>query len=308
MPAADHTRIVHIYALIDPHDNAVRYVGKAADPYHRRKRHLAERCFGPRRRWLDSLQAENLVPILVILESVPESCWQEAERSWIAFYRQIGADLTNERAGGNGCGAHDELSREKIRQRFLEKPKTPEHIAKLSQNQKGRKQSKNAAKKSRAALKKAQKAMKGKPRPYVALLPQNQPGYSRLKKKPAQLLFNWKVAGGTCRRYDGPSPEQRLTQSQTTRGRKHSPEHSQNAFKARLVKRRKSDHPIPRTRILWPEFSWIEDQLKTHSIVELAKIMKVKRGSLSAHIHKHQFPQSTATIHQFPLGDCLTQT
>lgn len=90
-----------IYALCDP-DGAVRYVGAATDVERRFKQHCR---FGDnkgtthRNRWLCSLLVAGNKPSLLILEEgLPD--YHDAERRWIAHYKEAGADLVNGNEGG----------------------------------------------------------------------------------------------------------------------------------------------------------------------------------------------------------------
>jgi len=91
-----------IYALIDPTDNKHRYVGKSDSPQKRLLSHIASRDsdFTPKGKWITSLLDKGLKPTLVILEEVPVTEWEEAERSWIAQFRSRGCDLLNVQEGG----------------------------------------------------------------------------------------------------------------------------------------------------------------------------------------------------------------
>lgn len=94
-----------IYALVDPRDHSVRYVGKSDNPRVRYFAHL----HGPesnlktyKANWIRQLKSEGLVPSIVILERVHPSEWADAERKWIAHFRNTGARLTNSTSGGDG--------------------------------------------------------------------------------------------------------------------------------------------------------------------------------------------------------------
>jgi hypothetical protein len=96
--------MISIYALADPRDGRVRYVGKAADVTRRLQNHLTPGALRRVRhvaRWLAGLLAAGLRPTVTILETVADGAdWQEAERRWIAHH---GRDvLTNLTDGGEG--------------------------------------------------------------------------------------------------------------------------------------------------------------------------------------------------------------
>lgn len=93
---------VEIYALIDPRDGVVRYIGKAICAERRLKQHLREtRRDYPVYRWIRHLLGLGLVPQLRIECVCAESEWQAAERSAIAKARETNARLLNVADGGD---------------------------------------------------------------------------------------------------------------------------------------------------------------------------------------------------------------
>jgi hypothetical protein len=171
-----------IYALVDPRNHAMRYVGKADNLTKRVTAHIHDRADTRKGRWIRSLSKIGLQPRVVILEEVEAAAWQQAERRWIARLRMDGCDLTNHTEGGEGlCNPSDE-TRSKLRQirlaewanpqrralllSIIQSParnarvsagltglrKSPEHIAKLPQMQRGRKLSAEHADKLRQLL------------------------------------------------------------------------------------------------------------------------------------------------------------
>lgn len=84
-----------IYALLCPDTRAVRYIGKADDPYRRLKSHMSEapRLRRPVNLWLRRLRSDGKVPILEIIETCPAAAWPDRERHWIETYRQRGDGL-----------------------------------------------------------------------------------------------------------------------------------------------------------------------------------------------------------------------
>lgn len=97
----------YIYGLHCPIAGCIRYIGKAANPSARFKRHISAACRGDYNhhtaRWIRKVVAEQKLPSLVILEEVPPTArWQDAERRLIAEYLAAGVPLTNSTAGGEG--------------------------------------------------------------------------------------------------------------------------------------------------------------------------------------------------------------
>jgi hypothetical protein len=105
-PLSDDIR--YIYGLVDPRTNFIRYIGKAKDTKRRYAGHLIpsqlETHSHHRANWLKELLRFGLKPIMEILETVPTAQWEEAEREWIAMFRNLPGypDLTNATDGGEG--------------------------------------------------------------------------------------------------------------------------------------------------------------------------------------------------------------
>lgn len=114
-------KLVAIYALIDPRDNDIRYIGRANCEIERFKAHLTDTYESYKVRWIAKLKELNLQPILQVICRVPEIEWEETEKMFIAFYKSIGCRLTNLSAGGDGLS--------------VMAPKSPEFRRKRSINQ-----------------------------------------------------------------------------------------------------------------------------------------------------------------------------
>jgi hypothetical protein len=138
MPRPKNTQVlVTIYALIDPRDSAVRYIGATNNINRRLSDHLKDtpKYDHYNARWIRSLLSAGLEPKLRILEWVsPERDWAEQEKRWTAIYKADGASLTNGSEGGKGVVAMSEEARAKLRDAWANK--TPEeqsvHIARMN--------------------------------------------------------------------------------------------------------------------------------------------------------------------------------
>jgi hypothetical protein len=86
---------MHIYALVDPRTELVRYVGCSVDPAKRLTKHMyGSGASRPMREWCLGLRALGLKPSMLILERNTASPI-EAEQNWINIFRAAGSDLLN---------------------------------------------------------------------------------------------------------------------------------------------------------------------------------------------------------------------
>jgi len=116
--------IYYIYALIDPTDNRIRYIGKTNNLKNRLKRHICD-CkkhgfWTPKNQWIKSLINNNLKPIIKpLLETTKEEV-NKYEIEYIKKYRELIPDLTNDTDGGDGydwtgrCHAKETIERLKL--------------------------------------------------------------------------------------------------------------------------------------------------------------------------------------------------
>lgn len=86
----------YIYALIDPRDKQVRYIGQTDDLPKRLQQHIADKSNSPKSLWIRDLGASGLHPSIVQLATVAddENTFY-AEHRWIYFGRKNGWNLTN---------------------------------------------------------------------------------------------------------------------------------------------------------------------------------------------------------------------
>lgn len=91
---------VTIYALSDPLDDCVRYVGMTRTNLGTRiHRHLKEPTNAAMRRWFAYVRKIGLSPRITALEYVNETEWEDAERGWVYWFKQRG-QLLNVDPGG----------------------------------------------------------------------------------------------------------------------------------------------------------------------------------------------------------------
>lgn len=125
-------RSVYIYALIDPCDGEIRYVGKSIRPRQRLQNHCNEPAGTWRTNWLQSLKRRGRRPQLRILQVLDrDDDWQQAERRWIADLKAEGVRLTNCTAGGDGVVGLPSEIRARMRMVWLGRKHKPETLEKL---------------------------------------------------------------------------------------------------------------------------------------------------------------------------------
>lgn len=215
-----------VYALIDPRDGAVRYIGCSARLSNRlgEHRYAGKTRKDARARWVGELLALGLSPTLTPLERGVAD-WEAAERRWIAHYREAGAPLLNESDGGKGSPGHrmsednKEALRERLRGRGLpQKPWSDERRAALSQRSKGRK----GAPVSPETRERISAALLGR-----KLSDEHRKKLSEAHKNPSEETRG-KLRQATLARPEG----QRKAFGQINKGRKFSPEHRANMAEA----------------------------------------------------------------------------
>lgn len=106
-----------VYALVDPRDSRIRYVGCSWNPQKRLFSHIADANRhrspadgSPKVEWLHDLIQNDLRPIVVKLqECSPVANWLEVENEWIQRLVKAGAELTNVRT----IAGYDNLNMER---------------------------------------------------------------------------------------------------------------------------------------------------------------------------------------------------
>jgi predicted GIY-YIG superfamily endonuclease len=86
-----------IYALSDPRDNMVRYIGQTQDVYTRFSQHIS--CKGSdfvRNAWITELRLQNKMVVMQTLQEVSnQGDALEREAYWIKHFHMLGHPITN---------------------------------------------------------------------------------------------------------------------------------------------------------------------------------------------------------------------
>lgn len=90
----------YIYYLIDPITEVVKYVGKSKNPKTRYNQHIKKLDKGmtPKRKWLESLFAENLKPRLKVVEEIDGDA-REAEQRHVTMHQNTILNIHNPEKG-----------------------------------------------------------------------------------------------------------------------------------------------------------------------------------------------------------------
>ena len=91
---------IKIYALIDPNNGHIRYVGKAKNVNTRIYGHLHDKKPSYKTNWIKSLKGK--LPEVFILDEVLKEDWIFWEKYWISQVKSWGFKLTNMTLGGEG--------------------------------------------------------------------------------------------------------------------------------------------------------------------------------------------------------------
>lgn len=138
-------KAVFIYALKDPRDGAVRYIGATVRPKRRIWEHIyyAVEETNHRACWIRSLLKKGILPEFEVLAQVPETEWPQHEIDYIAAFRTLGCDLVNSTRGGDGNGGYVFTPEDcaKISAAHKGKKKSPAHRANMSEAHRGMKKS-----------------------------------------------------------------------------------------------------------------------------------------------------------------------
>lgn len=102
--------ICGVYALVDPRDKTVGYIGKSNNVNYRYSQHLKSKGSDKKSEWISSLRDEGNVPELEIIEECDEELLDEREKYWIEFHSENN-DIYNEIHNKKG---NSKLARRKL--------------------------------------------------------------------------------------------------------------------------------------------------------------------------------------------------
>jgi hypothetical protein len=109
------TDIAYIYALLDPRDNQVRYIGKTTNPKNRLSGHITEckkdNVTHYRAMWIKSLIREKLKPSIKFLKICPLSEFSKYEAEYINLYKNNKLTNSDETGQGNVNRVKDVIDR-----------------------------------------------------------------------------------------------------------------------------------------------------------------------------------------------------
>lgn len=146
--------MVYIYTLLD--STGIRYVGKTNNIKIRLKNHINEskkinRKNNHRTNWILSLINKDELPIIEILDIVPDNNWMFWEIFWVSQLKTWGFDLVNSTLGGENpptfLGKTHSEKYKKIRKKIMTENNPAKNMnddwkRKISESNKGRKLSK----------------------------------------------------------------------------------------------------------------------------------------------------------------------
>lgn len=142
--------MTYIYILVDPRNDAIKYIGKANNCKSRLREHIydarVKKNPSSKKCWIKSLIAKNLKPVIEILDEVPLVEWEFWERHYISLFKSWGIKLLNHMPGGGGRIEVSEQQKQTIssklkgrkstRVNFRHTEETKQYLRELSSNKK----------------------------------------------------------------------------------------------------------------------------------------------------------------------------
>lgn len=101
------SKVGSIYALVDPRDRAVRYVGQTVCTLNKRLwEHLSKPTNENMRAWVYELKSLEMLPVIELLETVDRSRLNAFEDYWMGEMAYRGFRLLNNRLGQSAADAY----------------------------------------------------------------------------------------------------------------------------------------------------------------------------------------------------------
>lgn len=140
MPSAETAKqkgIVFIYALVDPRNSEIRYIGKTNNLSRRYAEHVGNHCRLSCTNWIKELISLGLAPNIKLLLESDYGNWEQDEIDTIQKYSQL-CNLTNISSGGDGkwYGDRSSITREKLRIVNIGRKHTSQARNKMSESKK----------------------------------------------------------------------------------------------------------------------------------------------------------------------------
>lgn len=98
----NYSKICYIYALVNPINDDVRYIGKSVNPSYRYKRHIrySKTEVSHKNSWITSLLNQGITPSMIIIDIVELNSFEFWEQHYISLFKSWGFNLTNMTHGG----------------------------------------------------------------------------------------------------------------------------------------------------------------------------------------------------------------
>lgn len=153
-----------VYGLVDPRTGQLRYVGKSTSGLKRPKAEWKNALNGRegkrKTNWIKSLAASGVGRYSIVLFQGfdDDEILCQAERFWIAYFRNMGCRLTNDTDGGEGVSGYVQSAElRKWRSDFFKKvPRTAEWKENIAKSKLGKRRSPETVAAVSAGLKKSQ--------------------------------------------------------------------------------------------------------------------------------------------------------
>lgn len=124
---------IDIYVLKSPKSGMVRYVGQTGRGKKRMYEHNSKssKLQYPVVRWVSKLRRESLKPLYEVIDTLPKSLADEAEKKYILLFKSFGANLYNLSLGGAGNLISKNHNSVALKGRHLEDYYSPDKVAQI---------------------------------------------------------------------------------------------------------------------------------------------------------------------------------